>query len=50
MSCTLPPKGSDIELLKAANDWLNGVIPPGFMAVITLTELVQLANEWLFFV
>jgi len=35
------------DLVKAANDWLNDVIPPGFTAVITLGQLVQLANEWL---
>jgi len=35
------------DVVKAGNDWLSGVIPPGFTAVISLTQLVQLANEWL---
>lgn len=40
-------EGGDIGLLKAANDWLNNVIPLGFTTPITLSQLVQLAIEWL---
>jgi len=35
-----------IDLLKAANDWVNGIIPPGFDTAITTQQLLQLANEW----
>ncbi len=35
------------DVVAAANDYLGGVIPPGFDNPITLTQLVQLANEWL---
>ena len=35
------------DVVQAANDCVNGVTPPGFAAVITLEQLVQLANEWL---
>jgi hypothetical protein len=35
------------DVIAAANDYLGGVIPTGFTAPITLTQLIQLANEWL---
>lgn len=35
------------DVVQAANDYLNGIIPLGFTAVITLGEVVWLANEWL---
>lgn len=34
------------DLLKAANDWANEVIPPGFSQAITTQQLLELANEW----
>jgi hypothetical protein len=35
------------DVVAAANDYLGGVIPPGFTVPITLAQLVELANEWL---
>ena len=37
------------DVVQAANDYLNGVIPPGFTAPITLSQLVELANEWIIY-
>jgi len=34
------------DLLKAANDWANAVVPPGFTECISTTQLLTLANEW----
>ncbi len=34
------------DLLKAADDWANGVIPPGFTEPLTTAQLLQLADEW----
>jgi len=34
------------ELLKAADDWRDDVVPPGFTDPITTQELLQLAEEW----
>ncbi len=34
------------DLLKAANDWTNAVVPPGFTEAISTTQLLALANEW----
>jgi len=34
------------ELLKAADDWSNDVVPPGFTDPLTTQELLQLAEEW----
>jgi len=34
------------DLLKAADDWSNNVIPPGFTRSITTQQLLALANEW----
>lgn len=34
------------ELLTAANDWSNGIVPPGFTEPITTMQLMQLATEW----
>jgi len=34
------------DVVGAANDWINDVVPPGFTAPIILEQLVQLANEW----
>ena len=34
------------ELLTAANDWSNGIVPPGFTEPITTMQLMQLAMEW----
>jgi len=34
------------DLLMAANDWSNGVIPTGFTESITTQQLLALANEW----
>lgn len=35
------------DVVQAANDYLGGVIPPSFDNPITLSQLVQFANEWL---
>ena len=34
------------DLLKAANDWANAVVPPNFTEPISTTQLLTLANEW----
>ena len=34
------------ELLTAADDWSNGIAPPGFTEPITTQQLMQLADEW----
>lgn len=34
------------DLLKAADDWRNNVIPQGFSAPITTVQLLSLADEW----
>lgn len=34
------------DLLKAANDWSNAVVPPDFTEPISTTQLLVLANEW----
>jgi Tol biopolymer transport system component len=34
------------DLLKAIDDWRNGVPPPGFSVPITTDQLLTLANEW----
>ena len=34
------------DLLKAANDWANGISAPGFDNAIPTLQLLQLANEW----
>jgi len=43
----LPLVADLADVVAAANDWLGGVIPPGFTAPITIAQLTQLANEWL---
>jgi hypothetical protein len=34
------------DLLKAINDWRNGISPPGFSVPISTDQLLALANEW----
>ena len=34
------------DLLKAADDWRNNVIPPGFSVLIATDQLLVLADEW----
>ena len=34
------------DLLKAADDWRNGIIPPGFSVSLTTTQLLTLVDEW----
>jgi len=34
------------DLLQAANDWANEVVPPSFTEPISTTQLLALANEW----
>ena len=34
------------DLLKAADDWRNDAIPPGFSASIATSQLLTLADEW----
>jgi len=34
------------DLLKAANDWANAVVPPDFTECISTIQLLALANEW----
>lgn len=34
------------DLLKAAKDWQENITPPGFAVPITITELMELAEEW----
>lgn len=34
------------DLLTAANDWRDNIIPPGFSASITTDQLLILADEW----
>ena len=34
------------DLLKAADDWRNNIIPPGFSLSITTGQLLALADEW----
>lgn len=34
------------DLLQAANDWANEVVPSGFTEPISTTQLLALANEW----
>jgi hypothetical protein len=34
------------DLLKAADDWSNNIIPPGFASPITTQQLLELADEW----
>jgi hypothetical protein len=41
-----PTKVETADLLKAANDWANEVVPPGFTEPISTTQLLTLANEW----
>jgi len=41
-----PTDVSDEDLLHAAYDWANHVIPSGFTTWLTDTELLQLAVEW----
>ena len=35
-----------IDLLKAADDWRNNIIPSGFSLSITTNQLLTLADEW----
>ncbi len=35
------------DLLKAADDWTHNIIPSGFSASITTTQLLTLADEWI---
>jgi parallel beta-helix repeat protein len=35
------------DLLDAADDWIAGVVPPGFDEPISTAQLLQLADEWL---
>ena len=37
---------STSELLTAANDWANAVVPPDFTECISTIQLLALANEW----
>jgi hypothetical protein len=41
-----PNKVETTDLLKAADDWREDVIPPGFTEPLTTTQLLQLADEW----
>jgi hypothetical protein len=34
------------DLLKAADDWRNNIVPPEFSASITTQQLLTLADEW----
>ncbi len=34
------------DLLKAADDWANGITPPDFSEPLTTEQLLQLADEW----
>jgi hypothetical protein len=34
------------DLLKAADDWSNNIVPPGFTSPITTQQLLVLADEW----
>jgi hypothetical protein len=34
------------DLLKAADDWINDTVPPGFSVSITSPQLLALADEW----
>jgi hypothetical protein len=34
------------DLLTAANDWRNNIIPPGFSVSINTSQLMALADEW----
>ena len=36
-----------LDLLKAADDWIADVVPPGFSESITTLQLLALADEWL---
>jgi hypothetical protein len=35
------------DLLDAADDWIAGVVPPGFDEPISTAQLLELADEWL---
>lgn len=34
------------DLLKAADDWRNSIVPPGFSVFITTSQLLTMADEW----
>jgi len=34
------------DLLKAADDWRNNIVSPGYSVSITTVQLLMLADEW----
>lgn len=41
-----PDKVETSDLLKASNDWINNISPPGFSVPITTVQLLSLIDEW----
>ncbi len=35
-----------VDLLRAADDWIGNIVPPGFSVPITTQQLLTLADEW----